>query len=131
MKFKRSKGVSILCLIGGVVILAIIVSCLVSRAKVSPFIYILNAALMIFCFIFPFTSSQKEKEPETKVVDKIRSVTVLGTRTGEQTKILGTYNFTIYSFLVEYESGKREAVECEADSDTFKELIMYVKTDNK
>ena len=65
-----------------------------------------------------------------EVVDKIKSVTVLGTRTGEQTKILGTYNFTIYSFLVEYESGKREAVECEANSAQFKELIMYVKTDN-
>lgn len=87
----------------------------------------------VICFIIGDKQEKKKKQenpqPETEV-DKIKSVTVLGTRTGEQTKIFGTYNFTIYSFLVEYESGKREAVECEADSAQFKELIMYVKTND-
>lgn len=88
----------------------------------------------IVCWIIADRQEKKKKkenpQPEAET-DKIKSVTVLGTRTGEQTKILGTYNFTIYSFLVEYESGKREAVECEADSAQFKELIMYVKTNNQ
>lgn len=61
--------------------------------------------------------------------DNIKSVTVIGTRTGEQTKIFATYNFTIYSFLVEYESGKREVIETEANSEQFNELIKYIKTD--
>lgn len=88
----------------------------------------------ITCFIIGDIQERKKKkenhQPEAET-DKIKSVTILGTRTGEQTKILGTYNFTIYSFLVEYESEKREAVECEADSAQFKKLIMYVKTNNQ
>lgn len=86
----------------------------------------------IVCWIIADRQEKKKENPQPEAeTDKIKSVTVLGTRTGEQTKILGTYNFTIYSFLVEYESGKREAVECEADSAQFKELIMYVKTNNQ
>lgn len=91
------------------------------------------AIACITCFVIGDIQEKKKKQensqPEAEV-DKIKSVTVLGTRMGEQTKIFGTYNFTIYSFLVEYESGKREAVECEADSTQFKELIMYVKTND-
>lgn len=96
------------------------------------FIGIVAVVCITLWVIGDIQEKKKKKEnpqPEAET-DKIKSVTVLGTRTGEQTKILGTYNFTIYSFLVEYESGKREAVECEADSAQFKELIMYVKTNN-
>ncbi len=89
------------------------------------------AVACVTCFIIGDKQEKKKENPQPEAeADKIKFVTVLGTRTGEQTKIFGTYNFTIYSFLVEYESGKREAVECEADSAQFKELIMYVKTND-
>lgn len=90
------------------------------------------AVICITLWVIGDIQEKKKENPQPEAeTDKIKSVTLLGTRTGEQTKILGTYNFTIYSFLVEYESGKREAVECEADSAQFKELIMYVKTNNQ
>lgn len=86
----------------------------------------------ITCFIIGDIQERKKKkenpQPEAET-DKIKSVTILGTRTGEQTKILGTYNFTIYSFLVEYESGKREVIETEANSEQFNDLIKYIKMD--
>ena len=87
------------------------------------------------CFIIGDIQEKKKKNsnsiPESKPEqDNIKSVTVIGTRTGEQTKIFATYNFTIYSLLVEYESGKREVIETEANSKQFNELIKYIKTDN-
>ena len=86
----------------------------------------------IVCWIIADKQEKKKKKenPQSETeTDKIKSVTVLGTRTGEQTKILGTYNFTIYSFLVEYESGKREVIETEANSEQFNDLIKYIKMD--
>lgn len=43
---------------------------------------------------------------------EINAVTVLGVRTSEQTKVLATYNMTIYCLLVEYKDGSRKVVEC-------------------
>lgn len=41
----------------------------------------------------------------------IAKVTFLGTRTGSETKILATYNFTVYSFFIQYTDGSTERVE--------------------
>ena len=40
----------------------------------------------------------------------IRAI-VLGVRTAEQTKVLATYNSSVYSLLVEYDDGFREILE--------------------
>lgn len=61
----------------------------------------------------------------------IKSVKVLGIRTGLETRILATYNVSIYSLLVEYEDGKKEVVECQADSDEFKKYAPYITTENQ
>ncbi len=58
--------------------------------------------------------------------EKIVTASIIGTRTGEQTKVFATYNFTIYSFLVVYESGRKEVIECENGKGRFNELIQYV-----
>lgn len=57
---------------------------------------------------------------------KIKSVKVLGTRIGMETRILATYSFTIYSLLVVYDNDEREVIECKNDSDLFNELIQYI-----
>ena len=44
---------------------------------------------------------------------EIKAVKVLGVRTGEQTKVLATYNSSVYCMLVEYADGSRKIVECE------------------
>lgn len=95
------------------------------------FIGIVAVVCITLWVIGDIQEKKKKKEnpqPEAET-DKIKSVTVLGTRTGEQTKIFATYNFTIYSFLVEYESGKREVIETEANSEQFNDLIKYIKMD--
>lgn len=43
----------------------------------------------------------------------VRAV-VLGVRSAEQTKVLATYNSTMYSLLVEYSDGSRELLELDA-----------------
>lgn len=47
---------------------------------------------------------------------------VLGVRSAEQTKVLATYNSTMYSLLVEYSDGSREIMELDA-----KEMKPYLK----
>lgn len=42
------------------------------------------------------------------------SVKVLGVRTVEQTKVLATYNSTIYCLMLIYSDGRRELEEVEA-----------------
>lgn len=72
----------------------------------------------------------KVDETVTNVQDeKIVAVSVIGTRAGEQTKVFATYNYTIYSFLVVYESGRKEVIECENGKGRFDELIQYVDVD--
>lgn len=73
---------------------------------------------------------KKVKSDSNEAKEEIETVKILGTRTGEQTKILATYNFTIYSFLVVYKSGKREVIECEQGSEDFEKLIKLVDIDD-
>ena len=58
---------------------------------------------------------------------KVAVVKVIGVRTAEQTKVLGTYNFGIYSFLVQYEDGSVEIVEEQLKSPGMKTLMQFVK----
>lgn len=52
----------------------------------------------------------------------IKCVVVLGVREGEQTKVLATYNSTVYCLMIEYMNGTRELVECET-----KEMKKYLR----
>lgn len=58
---------------------------------------------------------------------EISRVKCLGVRTAEETKVLGTYNSTIYCFLVEYTDRSREICECEANSKQIAKLINYIE----
>lgn len=58
---------------------------------------------------------------------KVERVKVIGVRTAEQTKVLGTYNFGIYSFLVEYEDGSVEIAEEQMKSPGMKTLMQFVE----
>lgn len=52
---------------------------------------------------------------------RIQCVVVLGVRTAEQTKVIATYNSSVYCLMVEYEDGSRKLVECNA-----KEMERYL-----
>lgn len=93
-------------------------------------IIILFIGVFVGVFFFGKYMDKKCAEDEVKPKDKIKSVSIISTRTGEETRVLATYNFTLYSFLVVYESGKREVVECKNGSDEFNELIKYIKVKN-
>ena len=56
---------------------------------------------------------------------EIAKVKVLGIRTSEQTKVLATYNSTMYSILVEYVDGTR--VLKELNSFEMKEYLQYIE----
>lgn len=51
----------------------------------------------------------------------IERVHVLGIRTAEQTKVFATYNSSVYSILVIYDTGEREILECD-----IKEMNKYI-----
>lgn len=53
---------------------------------------------------------------------KISRVKVLGVRTAHETKVLATYNSSIYCILIEHADGSRELKEC-----TTKEMTPYIK----
>lgn len=72
-------------------------------------------------------SEQREYTTERRTTVAFGSKTavramVLGVRTAEQTKVLATYNSTMYSLLVEYSDGSREIMELDA-----KEMKPYLK----
>ena len=52
---------------------------------------------------------------------KIQAVKVLGVRTAEETKVLATYNSTIYCLLVIYSDNSRELLEL-----PYKKMAQYV-----
>ena len=52
---------------------------------------------------------------------KIQAVKVLGVRTAEETKILATYNATVYCLLIQYSDGSRSLFECNT-----KEMAKYI-----
>ena len=54
-------------------------------------------------------------------VKKIQAVKVLGIRTAEETKVLATYNSSVYCILVIYNDGSRELLEL-----PYKKMGQYV-----
>ena len=57
---------------------------------------------------------------KTKSIAKAK---LLGIRTAQQTKALATYNFSVYSFWVEYTDGSTETLELSSDDKRAKPLI--------
>ena len=53
----------------------------------------------------------------------------MGIRTAEQTKVLATYNSTLYCFLVEYDNGDRAILEYHAGDKEIKELLYMIDMD--
>ena len=65
---------------------------------------------------------------------KIISVDLLGVTTGFETKVLATYNFPVYDFLIHYDDGSTEHKQIGAEN-AFKKaeidkLLKYTKTNN-
>ena len=56
---------------------------------------------------------------------QIARVKVLGVRTAEETKVLGTYNSTVYCLVVVYADGERTLVECDSKT-MLNEYVRYV-----
>ena len=59
--------------------------------------------------------------------DGIRRIKIVGVRTAQQTKVMATYNYGIYSLLIEYTDGHRAIVEVEADSKDMKAYLPYIE----
>lgn len=57
----------------------------------------------------------------------IKRVKVLGVRTSEETKVLATYNSSVYCILIEYDDESRELKEC--DGRKMGEYINFIKMD--
>ena len=55
---------------------------------------------------------------------EISRVKVLGVRTAQETKVLATWNSTIYCVIVEYTDGSRELKELNAKE--MSKLIQYI-----
>lgn len=51
---------------------------------------------------------------DTPKVKEIKKVKLLGIRTAEQTKVLGTWNSSLYCLLIIYADNSRDLVECES-----------------
>lgn len=58
---------------------------------------------------------------------KVQRVKVIGVRTAEETKIMATYNYGVYSFLVQYEDGTVEIAEEQMKSAGMKTLLRFVE----
>lgn len=59
--------------------------------------------------------------------DGISRIKIVGVRTAQQTKVMATYNYGIYSLLIEYTDGHRGLVEVEADSRDMKTYLPYIE----
>lgn len=57
---------------------------------------------------------------------KLVSVKVLGVRTAEQTKVLATYNSTIYCIMLVYSDGSRSLEE--VDAKKMAKYLPYIET---
>nr|DAQ51716.1 MAG TPA: HIF-1 alpha peptide bound to-peptide complex, tumor suppressor, cancer.0A [Caudoviricetes sp.] len=57
---------------------------------------------------------------------QIQRVKCLGVRTAEETKVLATYNSTIYCFLIEYTDRSRAIKEYGASDRALQELLPYI-----
>ena len=58
---------------------------------------------------------------------RVARAKVIGVRTAEQTKIMATYNYGVYSLLVQYEDGSVEIVEEEINSRGMKTLLQFIE----
>ena len=58
---------------------------------------------------------------------KVVRARIVGVRTAMDTKVLGTENYGVYSFLVEYEDGKIDVKEVKYGSIEMKELLLHVR----
>ena len=65
-----------------------------------------------------------------KEVKTISKVKLLGVRTAEQTKVLGTVNSTLYCFLVEYTDGDRAILEYGPSDKEINELLYKIDMDS-
>lgn len=66
----------------------------------------------------------KADEYDNKTLARVKCV---GVRTAEQTKVLATYNYGIYSFLVEFTDGSRGIYEEQLGSVGMKKLINFIE----
>lgn len=57
---------------------------------------------------------------------KIVRTLIVGVRTAQDTKMFATYNYGVYSFVVEYDNGSREIVEVKGNDPKAKEYLMYL-----
>lgn len=55
----------------------------------------------------------------------ISVVKVLGVRTAEETKVMATYNSTVYCILIVYSDDSRELLE--VDSRSMKKYLAYIE----
>lgn len=58
-------------------------------------------------------------------IREIKKVKFLGVRTAEQTKILGTYNSSLYCLIVQYTDDTRVLIECDG-KEFQKKYINYI-----
>lgn len=52
---------------------------------------------------------------------------IVGVRTAQDTKVLATYNYGVYSILVQYDTGEVELVEEKFGSAGLKTLVKYMQ----
>lgn len=57
---------------------------------------------------------------------KIVRTLIVGVRMAQDTKVFATYNYGMYSFVVEYDNGSREIVEVKGNDPKAKEYLMYL-----
>lgn len=57
---------------------------------------------------------------------KIVRTLIVGVRMAQDTKVFATYNYGMYSFVVEYDNGSREIVEVKGNDPKVKEYLMYL-----
>jgi len=60
---------------------------------------------------------------------EISRVKFMGVRTAEQTKVLATYNSSMYCFLIEYTDGSRVLRDYQAKDKELQEILQYIDMD--
>jgi hypothetical protein len=65
----------------------------------------------------------------SKQAKEISRVKFMGVRTAEETKLLGTYNSSMYCFLIEYTDGTRALVDYEAKDKAMQEILPFINMD--
>ena len=60
---------------------------------------------------------------------EISRVKFMGVRTAQETKILATYNGSMYCFLIEYTDGTRSIAEYGAKDKALQEILQFINID--